>query len=317
MKNRISDNKITLLMLLIAVITIYLADKNFHYILELNALGLYVEKKFMPIPLKYDYAKSFKCGLAPVKTNNKWGFIDKSDKFVIQPQFDGAKTFREDIAAVKIGNKWGFINKSGKIVIKPIYDDVLYYNNGVAPVRTDKIWDLIDRKGKSVKKVLNSPEYFNENDVFGQYRDYHCNPIDKWHVIFYFVRFNDVEEYIDHSYLDEVNSKCKNTNKLEGFYARSKLKTKEYRGYSEINGGYYEGYGYSEGYDLLVHGGGYVNDDNKDWYNTSGFIDKNKRWVVPPIFEDAEDFSEGYAAVKLNGKWGYISKERLEKYKQK
>ena len=28
--------------------------------------------------------------------------------------------------------------------------------------------------------------------------------------------------------------------------------------------------------------------------------------LVPPRYEDAAAFSEGYAAVKQNGKWGYI-----------
>ncbi len=32
----------------------------------------------------------------------------------------------------------------------------------------------------------------------------------------------------------------------------------------------------------------------------------NVRWLVEPKFQDADDFSEGRAAVKLNGKWGYI-----------
>ncbi|MBK9382312.1 MAG: WG repeat-containing protein [Chitinophagaceae bacterium] len=29
--------------------------------------------------------------------------------------------------------------------------------------------------------------------------------------------------------------------------------------------------------------------------------------VVPFIFEESKDFSEGYAAVKKDGKWGFIN----------
>jgi len=38
-----------------------------------------------------------------------------------------------------------------------------------------------------------------------------------------------------------------------------------------------------------------------------GFVDRTGNQVIPPFFEDARGFSEGLAAVKMNGKWGYIA----------
>jgi hypothetical protein len=61
--------------------------------------------------------------LARIKIGDKWGYIDKTGKFVINPQFDFARDFSEGLAAVKIGGKCGYINKTGKIVIKPQFDD--------------------------------------------------------------------------------------------------------------------------------------------------------------------------------------------------
>ena len=43
-----------------------------------------------------------------------------------------------------------------------------------------------------------------------------------------------------------------------------------------------------------------------------GFVDKAGKEVIPPAYEDAFDFSEGFAAVKLNGKWGFIDKTGKE-----
>jgi len=37
-----------------------------------------------------------------------------------------------------------------------------------------------------------------------------------------------------------------------------------------------------------------------------GFADRSGNIIVEPMFEDAQDFSDGMAAVKLNGLWGYI-----------
>ena len=40
-----------------------------------------------------------------------------------------------------------------------------------------------------------------------------------------------------------------------------------------------------------------------------GFIDQSGNFVIPSIYDDASNFSEGFAAVKQKGKWGYISKD--------
>jgi len=37
-----------------------------------------------------------------------------------------------------------------------------------------------------------------------------------------------------------------------------------------------------------------------------GFSDENKNIVIPLLYDNAISFSEGLAAVELNGKWGYI-----------
>lgn len=61
------------------------------------------------IPAKYYLAENFSEGLAAVKINGKWGFIDKTGKMVIPATFSGAKDFSEGLAAVEINGKWGYI----------------------------------------------------------------------------------------------------------------------------------------------------------------------------------------------------------------
>ncbi|MEH1777977.1 MAG: WG repeat-containing protein [Nostoc sp.] len=39
------------------------------------------------------------------------------------------------------------------------------------------------------------------------------------------------------------------------------------------------------------------------------FIDKDGKFVVSPQYKNAFHFSEGLAAIKVGGKWGYIDKE--------
>jgi hypothetical protein len=46
-----------------------------------------------------------------VKQGNKWGFVDSSGKFFIEPIFDGAVSIDKDRAFVKQNGKWGIIRK--------------------------------------------------------------------------------------------------------------------------------------------------------------------------------------------------------------
>ncbi|GHU70878.1 hypothetical protein FACS189413_11850 [Bacteroidia bacterium] len=75
-----------------------------------------------------DGCMGFYEGLAGVLIVNKWGFINKTGKFVINPQFSNITSFSEGLAAVCVGEypneKWGFIDTKGNVVIKPQFDDV-------------------------------------------------------------------------------------------------------------------------------------------------------------------------------------------------
>lgn len=42
-------------------------------------------------------------------------------------------------------------------------------------------------------------------------------------------------------------------------------------------------------------------------FNSKTFFDKSLKQRTKEYFEDAKDFSENYAAIKINGKWGFIN----------
>lgn len=53
----------------------------------------------------------------------KWGYIDTSGRFVINPQFNAAYDFSDGLAAiVNKDNKLGYIDKTGSFVITPQFD---------------------------------------------------------------------------------------------------------------------------------------------------------------------------------------------------
>ncbi len=124
------------------------------------------------IPPIFQDVQSFNDGLAAVKIDNKWGFIDKTGKIVVEPSFnstEGFFEFSDGLAAIsydtaeKVNNdlklkKWGFIDKTGKIVIKPkFYRDCGIhcpkFSEGLAAISADpnlKRYGFIDKAGKFV-----------------------------------------------------------------------------------------------------------------------------------------------------------------------
>jgi hypothetical protein len=119
---------------------------------------------------KLDYAGHFnsdRC-LARVDTKKgdyfeqKFGYIDKSGKFVIPAKYGDTRDFSEGLAAVKVNspfsskqgpdNTWGYIDKTGAYVITPRYYQVHEFSEGLAAVspKTLAPFGYIDRTGKFV-----------------------------------------------------------------------------------------------------------------------------------------------------------------------
>jgi hypothetical protein len=102
-------------------------------------------------------------GLAKVKKGEKFGYVDKTGRFVIEARFANAEDFSEEVAAVRSNEsfsslegghessvKYGFIDRSGKLVIKPQFDGVESFSEGLAVVNIGYKYGYIDKTGKVV-----------------------------------------------------------------------------------------------------------------------------------------------------------------------
>ena len=116
--------------------------------IKINGKYGYIDKKGnYVINMPFDEAEDFSKGLARIKINEKYGYIDKKGNFVIKPQFDEVHNFSEGLARVKIDDKYGYIDKKGNIVIKPQFDYADDFSEGLAMVETGGIHGHIDKKG--------------------------------------------------------------------------------------------------------------------------------------------------------------------------
>ncbi len=109
---------------------------------------------------RFQEAGDFEDGLAPVKLNGKFGFINKEGKGVIPYRFDCAGSFSEGLAKVSMSNKWGYIDKSGALVIPFKYSLADDFEDGLAAVQFNGESGFIDPDGQWFRTAQDAKESF-------------------------------------------------------------------------------------------------------------------------------------------------------------
>lgn len=90
--------------------------------------------------------------------NGKMGFKDKDGKVVIAPKYDFliSSGFQDGLARVRLNRQYGFVDETGSEVIPLQYKNAHNFSEGLAAVQNDGGWLYIDRTGKP---VLSLPKY--------------------------------------------------------------------------------------------------------------------------------------------------------------
>ncbi len=258
-------------------------------------------------------------GLLPVKSGDKYGYINHLGTEVIDFVYDDAKPFSDGLGAVKTSEGWGYILPDGKIYMKPGFDDAGAFKHNIAPVKLEG-WGYALRKwdqGLTAKRWLLEPYYqktFEFSEGFGVFQ------------------INDLMGLIDEHKTIRIEPVFLGLKRhAEGLLPASRIQGKW--GYVDVEGKpvidalYQAASPFSEGLASVKKEGkwGYINRHNEvripfrfnRAYNfQSGvavvvegndrfFIDKQGK-AVSERFVDVYRASEGYAAVKVGDKWGYI-----------
>lgn len=91
----------------------------------------------------------------PVKSGEKWGYVDSEGKWLINPQFESADAFHEGWAVVQRENgEYGFTDADGKIMNDAWYKGATRFSDGKAWVVAENTAPvLIDTKGNKLSEV--------------------------------------------------------------------------------------------------------------------------------------------------------------------
>lgn len=98
----------------------------------------------------------FNNGLAPIKRNNKMGYINSDGQLKIDYKYIIAGNFSEGLACVgvvlenKLVNKFGYIDKNGNFLIYPKFDYADDFSDGVALVSIGGKSFYIDKYGNEI-----------------------------------------------------------------------------------------------------------------------------------------------------------------------
>nr|WP_206111690.1 WG repeat-containing protein [Rhizobium laguerreae] len=90
------------------------------------------------IDRKFEVGLPFSEGLAAVRSEGKFGYINLSAEMVIAPAFDLARGFRNGHAEVVVGDKAGIVDRTGKFLLSPNYARAIPFGAGAALVRPGK-----------------------------------------------------------------------------------------------------------------------------------------------------------------------------------
>ena len=112
------------------------------------------------VPSKYDWEYDFYGGLALVKLNGKWGYINKKGEEVISLKYDTISSFSDGLARIKLNEKYGCVDKTGREVVPCKYDWSSEFCNGLFPVKLSNKYGYVDKEGKEI-----IPPIFNDATI--------------------------------------------------------------------------------------------------------------------------------------------------------
>jgi len=280
---------------------------------------------------KYD-----KEGLIRFKQNGEFGFINLKGEVVIPAQYKSLEPFSEGLALFsRDGEKYGYINPQGEVVIPAKYVEANSFSEGLALVatretvvsydhypskrntypRTKTLYRYIDKKGNV---VIDASDYtdlgsFNFGIAIGKVRRrgksgfYYDKRIYHNYKI---LMFNKKGKIIGSQYQLGYHEK-KIYGDLIPVSSRGLYGYIDNEGKLLIDLQFHRAYYFSDGLAVVEIVPEEYKNFPKPWsYAKCGLINIKGEWVVKPIFEELNTFSEGYAVGRNNlNDWVVINEE--------
>ncbi len=99
-------------------------------------------------------------GLARVKRNGRYGFVNEQGTLIIDYKYDNARIYSDSLIPVQLNNNWFVINRNDRLLfyVKDA-ENINSYNNGFAYVFYKNKIALVNKKGKISDKFDNIEKF--------------------------------------------------------------------------------------------------------------------------------------------------------------
>lgn len=223
--------------------------------------------------------------LLPYLDGTLWGYKNVKGQVVIEPTFLRALEFLKEgsaFAGVEHSGEllYGLLARDGSWIKEPVWSDVRPFSEGLAAVEFDGKWGYVDAAGNAVIPC-----------AYREAGDFYCGRA--------FVRPGSTFGYVDPdgdmAIADQFDAAGDFGSDMAFVEQGGKRYIIDKVGEKIATLGRESGGSYSEGYAVINTGEG-----NYVFYNT------DRKRAFSASYEDEGRFSDGYAAVKAGGVWGYI-----------
>lgn len=85
---------------------------------------------------------SYSNGMILLEKDGRYGYMDHTGAWLVEPSLEGAKPFLEGVAAIKRNGKWGVIDTQGNTLIPYDYDNIQTVSSGVIVCYSDRGWTV-------------------------------------------------------------------------------------------------------------------------------------------------------------------------------
>lgn len=300
------------------------------------------------IPVIYDIIHwSTKDSLLPAKKDEKWGYINRQGEIAISFEYDDCNRFKEGRAEIRQNGKIGFIDENGNIVIPCQYYETYDgrgFSEGLVGVRKDKQWGYLDKYGNiaipfqdgltgmpfccglstikrggliSYRISVEGHENIKQEPFEMAFINKQGNLASEWHhgtlseirdTYFRFTNGENGKEGLQSIYgkivIPDEYDLIANGFSDDGLVYVSR--NGEGVGFYDINKGklvipcIYKSCTYEF---RLCEGLVALKKDGK-----AGFVNADNIVIIPFVYDDAYEFSEGFAVVERFGKFGYVDR---------
>lgn len=253
-----------------------------------NKYGFHTGKRIL-IPARYDSVRHFSDGLAGVRVEGRWGFVDSQGQMVILPQLSDTYGFADGYAPAAIAGQWGLMDRQGKWVILPQYKSVWHVNHGLVRVETESGWGALDLKGRWVIQ----PQYSFLGELV-EGRRQACDTEHHW-------------GFLDASGGAAIPFRYGSGGRFSGGMAAARAEGENLYGYIDLDGSwvlmprYHLALDFEGDYAVVREAkAGLEFLELQGWY---GVIDRAGKYVISPEHDDITDCRNGWFMVEDDGKF--------------